>query len=424
MTDFSLINITGILLGLTTLFLVLFPISGKGHDIKNIPLILIGVGFLAQFSGLKVYYINPYSESGLNLLLGLTEALVVIALAAAGLSIKTTPQWKNWNPAYLLVLGTMPLMIGLTSIVAFYTLGTNLASSLLLGAVLAPTDPVLARTVQVEGPKEKEKENPLKLALTSEAGLNDGLAFPFVYLAIAVASFGGSDQISWSKVILHWTTVDLFARIIIGSIIGIGFGYFGAKAASRFKKDDDHDEFFGIMVIGAVLATYFIAELFGGYGFLAAFLLTLVGRQVTQKQHGSEKLILPHAFSDQIEVLLTSVCLLWLGMFLAENVVSQITYLEILFSLLLVVILRPLTGILSLVFSSLGARRKIAASVLGIKGMGSVFYLCYAVKNAQFENLDNLWRIVGMVILISVIIHGFAADCLIRWSGKSSSLQE
>lgn len=408
-------------MGLTTLFLVMFPISGKGHSIRNIPLLLMAIGFFVQLLGFNVFFLDPGSTTGLNVILALTEALVVIALAAAGLSIRTPASWKNWNPAYLLVLGTMPLMTISSTLLAYYILRLDVATSLLLGAVLAPTDPVLARVVQVGGPKDKTKENPLKLALSAESGLNDGFAFPFVYLAI-ITSIVGASQAFFGFKFLEWLTVDFIVRILLGVFIGIGFGHFGAKLACRIKSDDDHEEFFGLMVLGAIIATYFIAEVLGGYGFLSVFFLTYVARQVTHKQHGAETLILPHAFSDQLEILFTSVSLLWLGTFIAEKVLPFLFFQEVLYAILAVLIIRPITAMLSLMFSTLSRRHKFVASTLGIKGMGSIFYLCYAIKNGEFSNLEGVWRVVAMVIFLSVVLHGFTANYLIDWSQNETKV--
>lgn len=415
MTDFSILNITGVVIGIITLFLVLFPISGKNHSIKNIPIYLVAIGFLAKHFGLSVTFLDPSSDYSRDIILYLTEALVVIALAAAGLSINMSPTWKNWNPAYLLVLVTMPLMIALTAAFSYFYLGLNLATSILIGAVLAPTDPVLARTVQVDGPKDDKGEHPVKVALTAEAGLNDGLAFPFVYLAIVLSLSFGTD-IGLETTILNWFLSDLIFKISIGMLGGLGMGLVWAKLAQKLSNKEERFEFFGLLMVGSTITTYFLTETLGGYGFLAVFIANVLGRRIAQKKHGKETLVLPHAFTDQIEILLTSVSLLWLGTFMAGSVIGYVSISEIIFGLCVVLLFRPITGFVGLIFSGFNWRQRVTASVLGVKGMGSVYYLSYSLSKGEFDHTDGMWRIVAVVILISILLHGFGSKKFIQWS--------
>lgn len=116
----------------------------------------------------------------------MTEIVVIIALMGAGLKIDRVFSIKDWGMAWRLLFITMPLSILAIMGVGIWVLGTGLVASLLLAASLAPTDPVLAADVQVGSPKEGG-EDTVRFALTSEAGLNDGFAFPFVHLAIAIS---------------------------------------------------------------------------------------------------------------------------------------------------------------------------------------------------------------------------------------------
>ena len=123
----------------------------------------------------------------------------------------------------LLIIG-MPLTILLLAIVGWWVAGLTLAGGLLLGAILAPTDPVLAGAVQV-GPPHEGGEHPVPYALTTEAGLNDGLAFPFVHLGIAAAAAGG---LSFGLA-GEWLVRDLLYRTVAGALIGAGVGWLPAK---------------------------------------------------------------------------------------------------------------------------------------------------------------------------------------------------
>ncbi len=116
----------------------------------------------------------------------LTELTVIVALVGAGLRIDTAFGWRRWRLTWRMLAVAMPLTIAACVLLGQHLLGFGFAAAMLLGAVLAPTDPVLAADVQVAPPGEGE-EDAVRFALTSEAGLNDGLAFPFVWLAVALA---------------------------------------------------------------------------------------------------------------------------------------------------------------------------------------------------------------------------------------------
>ena len=104
----------------------------------------------------------------------------------AGLKLDRPVSWRGWESSWRLLGIAMPLTIAGIAFLGWTILGLGIGAALLLGAVLAPTDPVLASDIQV-GPPQSGKEDEVRFALTSEAGLNDGAAFPFVYLAIAIA---------------------------------------------------------------------------------------------------------------------------------------------------------------------------------------------------------------------------------------------
>ena len=143
-----------------------------------------------------------------------TEITVLVALMGVGLALdrplrlRERASWRAWSPAWRLLGIAMPLTIGAVALLAWGPLGVAAPAAVLLGAALSPTDPVLASDVQVEGPtlegdaEEIDEDDEVRFALTSEAGLNDGLAFPFVYAAIFLATVGPVSQ--WG---LEWLVV-------------------------------------------------------------------------------------------------------------------------------------------------------------------------------------------------------------------------
>ena len=146
----------------------------------------------------------------------MTEFVVIVALMGAGLKLDRPLGWHSWLITWRLIGVAMPITIAAIALLGWGWLGLDLASALLLGAALAPTDPVLASDVQV-GPPKSGEEDEVRFALTSEAGLNDGLSFPFVYLAIAVSL----SQVTGKFWFREWLLVDVVWKLAAG--IGVGW---------------------------------------------------------------------------------------------------------------------------------------------------------------------------------------------------------
>jgi NhaP-type Na+/H+ or K+/H+ antiporter len=140
-----------------------------------------------------------------------SEMAVIVALFGSGIRIDNLSNYQRWKPTLRLLVVLMPLTIAAVALLGWWLAGMTFAGALLLGAVLAPTDPVLAGDVQV-GPPTEGGEHPVRFSLTTEAGLNDGLAFPFVYLALIVAAEGFVPQ-QWG---LEWVLRDVVYRIAWG----------------------------------------------------------------------------------------------------------------------------------------------------------------------------------------------------------------
>jgi NhaP-type Na+/H+ or K+/H+ antiporter len=170
--------------------------------------------------------------------------------------------------------------------------------------VLAPTDPVLASDVQVGEPELEEKPTPnaeedVRFTLTSEGGLNDALAFPFVYLAIHVARDGWNPS-GWA---VEWIGWDLVARIAIalavGWLVGRVLGVIAFRPPGPLRALADTPQ--GFVAVGATLLAYGATELLHGYGFLAVFVAAVVIRGSERNHEFQSEL---HAFTEQTENLL------------------------------------------------------------------------------------------------------------------------
>ena len=189
----------------------------------SLPIIYVAAGFAIFSLPLDLPNINPtYDGFDAVTLEYTTEFIVIASLMAAGIAIDRPVSWANWRQIWPLLIIAMPLTVAAVAFLGWWAIGLAPASAILLGAALAPTDPVLARSVQV-GPPGENKRHDVRFSLTVEAGLNDGLAFPFTYLAIAavgMASLG-----SWT---LEWVWFDLVWRILVGCVVGWAVGRLGA----------------------------------------------------------------------------------------------------------------------------------------------------------------------------------------------------
>lgn len=341
----------------------------------------------------------------------LCEAVVIISLMGAGLKIDRKIGLRSWATTWRLLGIAMPITILAVALVGFYALGLPLAMSLLLGAALAPTDPVLASEVQVGKPRSG-REDEVRLALTSEAGLNDGLAFPFVHLALVFGVAAGASS-AWPSLPMlgEWMLRDVVWRIGagvgIGWLVGRGLGWltFG-RWHSKLSGTGD-----GLVAIGATLVAYAIAEFCHGYGFLAVFVSALVLRNAERNHEYHEAL---HDFSEQIERLLMMLVLVLFGGAITTGLFANITWNDCFVALAVVFLIRPLAGWISLLGSGHSAKACGLISFLGIRGIGSFYYVAYGVNQGQFASSERLWAITGLVVLTSIVVHGISATPAMR----------
>lgn len=328
------------------------------------------------------------------------EVCVIISLFATGLQID---RWRRatWvRTGALLIIG-MPVTIGLLAWAAAALAGLPLAATLLLGAVLAPTDPVLASDVQVGGPQEG-KEDEVRFLLTTEAGLNDGLAFPFVWLAITVAVAGGID----ADLVQRWAVNDLAKKIMMGGAAGVALGWLVGRALFRWSQRAAIGAMAAdVVVLGAVFFIYGATELAGGYGFIAAFVGGLMVRRASEDSPAHGELF---AFAGSLERGLTALLLVAGGIALGL-MLPYVSIAHVGVALLVLLLIRPLAGWLSLLpFAMPGDERAIVAG-FGVRGIGSIYYLAFAVSKASFDGIYAVWAIVLLAIFASTLLHGLTA---------------
>ena len=344
----------------------------------------------------------------------LTELVVIISIMGTGLKIDQPFSFKTWSIPFRLVTITMMLCIGLMFLLGRYFLGFNIASALLLGAALAPTDPVLASDVQVGPPMEDVKDN-VRFSLTAEAGMNDGVAFPFTWLAIALAMMTVNKNFDVGS----WVLYDLIYRVVAGVGIGYAMGRFLAYLVFYLPEKRNFvvikDGFVGI---AATLLVYGVTELLHGYGFIAVFVTAITLRN-SELNHQLHKEL--HNFTDQVERILVAIVLILFGGCLASGILNYLTWPMALVGIAFIFIIRPLSGLMGLIGIPVHRKEKLAISFFGIRGIGSFFYLSFAINTYFFGYEKELWSLVSFIVLISVIIHGITANNVMNRMKKSFS---
>jgi NhaP-type Na+/H+ or K+/H+ antiporter len=322
----------------------------------------------------------------------------------AGIGLSRPFGWKSWRTTWQLLGITMPLTIAAIALLGWAALGLTVAAAVLLGAVLAPTDPVLASDVQVEGPSGEEDE--VRFSLTSEAGLNDGLAFPFVNLAVLIALSG----ISPSNWMTDFLFVEVIYKVVVGTLVGLVVGRLLAFAIFD-RRSPLPQTMDGMVALAATLISFAAAELVGSYGFLAVFVAAVMIRR-SEREHQYHQAM--HDFVGQIERLVTAVLLILLGGAISTGVLAALGWLDFVAAVIIVLVVRPVAGWVGLAGTDAGRLERRVIAFFGIRGVGSFYYLAHAVNQVGFSSGDRLWAIVSMVVILSVLVHGVTASPAMR----------
>ena len=284
-----------------------------------------------------------------------TQFAVLLALMGVGLALdrplrlRHLGDWRRWSATWRLLLAAMPLTIAGVWLLGWWALGLAPATALLLGAVLAPTDPVLAGDVQVGGPDvesqtedESDERHEVRFALTSEAGLNDGLAFPFVYAAIFLVEKGAPS--SW---IARWFAWEFLGKVVVGFLVGALVGWLLAKLAFRARRLSLRlaEQGEPLLALAALATSFGAAELVGGYGFIAVFCCGMAIRNAERSHDYQDEM---HGVVERLERLLTLLVLLCLGIAMTRGLLEELDWRGVTVGVALILVLRPLSGLISL----------------------------------------------------------------------------
>ena len=210
------------------MFAAIGALSHEHERAFSASIIYLGLGAMAavviQLAG--VDWIDPLADE--SLIERLTELAVIIALFGTGLKLDRPLNRESWGGVARLLVFAMPLTIGAVALFGTQVMGLSLGAAIVLGAMLAPTDPVLAGDIGV-GPPGDEDEHEPNFSITGEAGLNDGLALPFLFLGLFVADEGGSGWLG------EWLLADVLYAIGVAVAIGIAIGYGTGALAVRLR---------------------------------------------------------------------------------------------------------------------------------------------------------------------------------------------
>jgi sodium/hydrogen antiporter len=375
----------------------------------SLPIICIALG--ALFFSFAPIAVQPLPQHHPDFTERFTEFVVIIALMGAGLKIDRIFHLRRWQVTWRLIGVTMPLCIAMIAALGVLA-GLPWLVALLLGAALAPTDPVLASDVQV-GPPRTGEEDEVRFGLTSEAGLNDGLAFPFVHLAI-VLCLALPESKPW---LVEWLTYNVLWEIIAGVaggwLVGRAFGWLTFQIPSESKLASTGD---GLIAIAATFISYGLAELIHSYGFLAVFVSALTLRH-THREHDFQRDM--HDVTEQVERLAMMVLLLLFGGALASGVLAPLTWIDAGLAFAILLLVRPIAGLAGLLGLNIERREKLTLAFFGIRGVGSIYYVAYALNQARFPEADRLWAIVALVILLSILVHGLTVTPIMRGLDRS-----
>ncbi|OKJ04930.1 cation transporter [Streptomyces sp. CB01249] len=342
-----------------------------------------------------------------------TEVCVIVSLMGAGLAIDRPFGWRSWAGAWRFLGLALPLTVGGVALLGVWLMGWPPSVALLLAGALAPTDPVLAAEVRVGEPTsgdDAEDEEEVRFTLTSEAGLNDGLAMPFVLASVALAATaGGGWSAGW---IGHWLLADVLVRAAVGLAAGVAVGRLLGRLFFRSRHLRLSQQMEGFTALGATFTAYGLTELLHGYGFLAVFVAACTIR-AAERSHGYHQVL--HGFSEQIERLLTAVLLFLLGGYLVADGLADLPWQGALLGLALILVIRPAAGAAAQLGFPAGPRERAVTALFGIRGIGSLFYLAYALGEGPFTRYaDELWAVTAFTVLVSVLLHGATATPVIR----------
>ncbi|MBA2546538.1 MAG: cation:proton antiporter [Solirubrobacterales bacterium] len=388
-------------------FAAIGALSHEHERAFSASIIYLGLGALAavviQLAG--VDWIDPLADQ--SLIERLTELAVIIALFGTGLKLDRPLNRESWGGVARLLVFAMPLTIGAVALFGTQVMGLSVGAAIVLGAMLAPTDPVLAGDIGV-GPPGDENEHEPNFSITGEAGLNDGLALPFLFLGLFVADEGGSDWLG------EWLFADVLYAIGVAVAIGAAIGYGTGALAVRLRDRNLLARAFDPwLAIPTVLVIYGVTEVAGAYGFVAAFVGGVAFRRY---EHGHEHNKRIHEGAESVEKFGELAVVLVVGSMLTLDGLAEPGLSGWLLVPVLLLAIRPLAVAASMLRSRTPASERAFVGWFGVRGIGSLYYAAIAVGAgvlAPDEIVTVVWTVI-VCVGVSLVVHGVTAAPLAR----------
>ncbi len=382
------------------------------------PVIYLMVGVALGPTVLTLFAVDPLEHSGWLEIV--TEIAVLISLFSAGTKMPLPFTFKRWRAPLLLASVGMVATIALVAAFGALVLGLPLGAAVLLGAILAPTDPVLATDVQSRHPGDRDR---LRFTLTCEAGVNDGAALPFAELGLGLLGLGqlGADGGRWFGMDLIWTgaagiAIGLLVGWLLGRLVGLVQSWAGEAAI-----------FEDLLGLGLIAIAYGAATLAQAGGFLAVFFAGVAFRRTEIALRPNESFGADHydpelvseislMFEERLARVIEVALVLLVGGLLTRDAWS---WRALGLAMFLFLVGRPVGVLLCLVFTRLPARLRVLAAWFGLRGIGSVYYVMYALEHGIAPALGkDLLQLTLVVVVLSIVLHGFSSTPLVqRYAG-------
>jgi NhaP-type Na+/H+ or K+/H+ antiporter len=396
-------------------------------------ILYLGAGALVGPLGFAMLEVDPLGGES-PIVEHLAEIAVSFSLFAAGLKMRVPPRDRRWWLPIRLASITMILTVAAIAVVGVVVIGLPWGGAILLGAVLAPTDPVLAADVQVEAPGD---DDALRFGLTGEAGFNDGAAFPFVMLGLGLLGLHDLGEGGW-----RWLAVDVLWAIAGALAVGGALGAAMAHLVLYLRKT--HREALGLddfLALGLMALSYGVALALHAYAFLAVFAagvaLRAVERRLSEErgqdgprhdvpeEHPNEDQAADpdeaHAHmaaavlvsAEQFERIGEAVLVVLVGSMLIP---AHLTWNALWFVPLVMLVIRPAAVWLGLLGAPIQTAQRHLICWFGIRGIGSVYYLMYAENHGLPDGVARpLLTLVLATIAASIVVHGITVTPLMRW---------
>ncbi|MFJ4384903.1 cation:proton antiporter [Pseudomonas sp. NPDC089408] len=430
---FAMLGAVLLLLALLSSYLRWIPVTSS--------VVCLGLGIALGSPGLNFLQLDVAQSSAW--LEHLTEVAVLFSLFFSGLKLRLPLGNRSWWGAFYLAGPVMVVCIAGVALVAHYWLSLGWGLSVTIGAILAPTDPVLATLVQVV---DAQDDDPVRFSLSGEAGLNDGVAFPFVLLGLFLQQNTGQAWLS------DWLLKDMLWAVAAGLLCGywMGRGLGKLTLFLRLRNDDSTVSPNDYLALALIALAYVVAESIQAYGFLAVFAAGLGLRQaevqtstrpddpaaehlvqpVVGHQHVAPELAVKGdvegledsqvaagimlgdmlAFGSLVERALEVFLVTLLGVVL----IVHWDWRAMIIAAALFLVIRPLSVVFIPLGGMLNSRQRGLLGWFGIRGIGSFYYLFYALNHGlQADSAVEITNLVLSVVALSILLHGLSVQPLL-----------